>query len=110
MRDGWIQPAVGPRLVARLPADAGRAGAVAAALRRRLAGRAAVMTPRVLLATPDFPPMSGGIQQLLAQLVRRAGWDTTVVCCGDEGDAATDGDMPAVVVRTRDAATTARRS
>lgn len=43
--------------------------------------------------------MPGGIQQLLSQLVRRAGWNTTVVCFADEGSEATDADMPAQVVR-----------
>ena len=86
VRDGWIQPAVG-RAAGRAAGrrQHRRPGAVAAALRRRLAGRAAVTPPRVLLATPDFPPMPGGIQQLLAQLVRHAGWDTTVVCFADDG-------------------------
>ena len=56
-------------------------------------------SPRVLLATPDFPPMPGGIQLLLAQLVRHAAWETTVVCFADEGADATTADLPAQVVR-----------
>jgi phosphatidylinositol alpha-1,6-mannosyltransferase len=59
-----------------------------------------VTSPRVLLATPDFPPMSGGIQQLLSQLVRHAPWDTTVVCFADAGHEATDAGVPAHVIRT----------
>ena len=40
--------------------------------------------------------MSGGIQQLLAQLVQHAPWETTVVCFADEGGTSS---APADVVR-----------
>jgi phosphatidylinositol alpha-1,6-mannosyltransferase len=59
-----------------------------------------VSAPRILLATPDFPPMSGGIQQLLAQLVRHAGWETTVTCFADDGCETVDAAIPADVLRT----------
>lgn len=55
--------------------------------------------PRVMLATPDFPPMPGGIQLLLAQLVRHADWDTTVVCLAEEGHEAADANLAADVIR-----------
>ena len=54
---------------------------------------------RVLLATPDFPPMRGGIQLLLARLVEHADWDTTVVCFDDEGTERVDGVLGSDVVR-----------
>ncbi len=43
--------------------------------------------------------MPGGIQQLLSQLVRHAGWDTTVLCFADDGADAADASMNAEVVR-----------
>jgi phosphatidylinositol alpha-1,6-mannosyltransferase len=43
--------------------------------------------------------MSGGIQELLSQLVRHAGWDTSVVCLAGDGAEAADEGLPAHVTR-----------
>jgi phosphatidyl-myo-inositol dimannoside synthase len=54
---------------------------------------------RIILATPDFPPMAGGIQLLISRLVEHARWDTTVVCLTDDGTEAVDSPLAASVVR-----------
>jgi len=37
---------------------------------------------RVIVATPDYPPATGGIQRLIGELVSRAAWESLVVTRG----------------------------
>jgi phosphatidyl-myo-inositol dimannoside synthase len=59
-----------------------------------------VARPRVLVLTPDFPPMRGGIQSLLHRLIRNAdGLDWLVVTHDSEGAAEFDSREDLDVVR-----------
>ena len=61
-------------------------------------------SPRLLLLTPDFPPVHGGIQQMLAEGAAHLsdrGWRVTVVAPSSPGAEAWDRSAPFAVVRTR---------